>query len=82
VTTTAGGLVLTGESTGDLVALDPADGRVLNRFNTGGAMTAGIVTYSVAGEQYVAAATGKGSFWFGGPGAPTVVVFGLPAESR
>lgn len=78
VTTTAGGLVLTGENTGDFIALDADDGRVLFRFNTGGAMTAGVVTYAVGGTQYVGVAGGKGSFWFGeARGAPTVIVFRL-----
>ena len=40
-------------------------------------MTAGVITYAVKGKQYVAAASGKGSFWLGGKGAPTVVVFSL-----
>ena len=78
VTTTAGGLVLTGENTGDFVAFDADDGRVLYRFNVGGAMTAGVVTYAVEGRQYVGVASGKGSFWFGeGRGAPSIVVFTL-----
>ena len=52
----------------------------LYRFNTGGSMTAGVVTYAVAGKQYVAAASGKGSYYIGGRGSPTVVVFSLPAD--
>jgi alcohol dehydrogenase (cytochrome c) len=80
-TTTAGGLVFAGENTGDLLALDSASGEVLYRFNTGGAMTAGVITYSVAGRQYVAAASGRGSYWLGGAkGAATMVVFTLPAD--
>jgi len=52
---------------------------VLYRFNTGGAMAAGVITYAVAGRQYVGAATGRGSLVIGGAkGAPTVVVFALP----
>ena len=79
VVATAGGLVFTGENTGDVVAFAADDGRVLYRFNAGGAMTAGVITYAVDGHQYVAVATGKGSFWFGeGRGAPTIVVFALP----
>ena len=79
VVATAGGLVFTGENTGDFVAFAADDGRVLYRFNAGGAMTAGVITYAVDGHQYVAVATGKGSFWFGeGRGAPTIVVFALP----
>ena len=57
-----------------------ADGDVLYRFNTGGSMGGGIVTYAVGGKQYIAAASGSPSnFWVDKyPGSPTVVVFKLP----
>jgi alcohol dehydrogenase (cytochrome c) len=81
VTATAGNLLLTGELTGDFLALDARSGDVLYRFNTGGSMGGGIVTYAVAGTQYIAVASGSPSnFWgprFSG-GAPTIVVFKLP----
>ena len=81
VTATAGGVVFTGENTGEFVVFDAADGRVLYRFNAGGAMTAGVVTYEVDGRQYVGVANGKGSFWFGDErGAPGVVVFELAQQ--
>lgn len=78
VTTTAGGLLFVAETAGNLLAFDAGTGKELYRFNTGGSMTAGVVSYAVAGKQYVAAASGKGSYWLGGRGAPTVVVFTLP----
>src|SRR5262249_33581015 len=79
VTTTAGGLVFTGELTGDLLALDADKGTVLYRFNTGGALTAGVVTYAINGKQYIGAASGGGTLRFAvGRGAPTIVVFTLP----
>ena len=80
VTTTAGNLLLTGELTGDFVALDARSGEALYRFNTGGSMGGGIVTYAVGGKQYVAASSGSPSnFWVDKyPGAPTIVVFKLP----
>jgi alcohol dehydrogenase (cytochrome c) len=79
VTSTAGGLVFTGESSGDLLALDAGTGQVLYRFNTGGAMTGGVITYRAAGHQFVGAASGKGAVMFGGGrGAPTIVLFRLP----
>ena len=79
VTTTAGNLVFTGELTGDLVVLDGSNGEVLYRFNTGGPMGGGIITYEVAGTQYVAAVSGSpSSFWaLDHPGAPTLIVFKL-----
>jgi alcohol dehydrogenase (cytochrome c) len=80
VTTTAGNLLLTGELTGDFLAFDARDGRELYRFNTGGPMGGGIVTYDVGGKQYIAAASGSPSgFWVDeNRGSPTIVVFKLP----
>ncbi len=78
VTATAGGVVFTGELTGDFLALDAATGRVLYRFYTGSGILGGVVTYAVNGEQYVAAASGGGSYNFGREGSPTVFVFSLP----
>lgn len=79
VTTTAGGLVLSGEMDGDLLVLDSANGTVLYRFNTGGAIGAGVVTYEVAGRQYIAVASGHPSEYQvnGEMGAPTLLVFAL-----
>jgi alcohol dehydrogenase (cytochrome c) len=80
VTTTAGNLVLTGELGGDFLVFDTRTGRELYRFNTGGSMGGGVVTYAVDGRQYIAAASGSpSSFWVDEyPGAPTIVVFSLP----
>jgi alcohol dehydrogenase (cytochrome c) len=79
VTATGGDLLLTGELSGDFLALDEKTGDVLYRFNTGGAMGGGIVTYEVGGTQYIAVASGTPSnFWVDkNGGAPTIVVFGL-----
>jgi alcohol dehydrogenase (cytochrome c) len=79
VTTTAGNVLFTGELGGDFLALDARSGAVLYRFNTGGPMGGGIVTYAVNGKQYVAAASGSPSnFWtLGYSGSPTIVVFAL-----
>ncbi|HTG88789.1 MAG TPA: PQQ-binding-like beta-propeller repeat protein [Vicinamibacterales bacterium] len=80
VTTSDGGVVMTGELTGDFLVLDAANGHELYRFNTGGPIGAGIVTYEIAGRQYVAVASGSpSSFWIeSSPGTPTVFVFALP----
>jgi outer membrane protein assembly factor BamB len=77
VTATAGGLVLTGELDGTFLALDAADGKVLYRFNTGGSIGGGVVTYQVADRQYIGTTSGHGSIIFGGRGAATIVVFAL-----
>jgi alcohol dehydrogenase (cytochrome c) len=80
VTTTAGNVVMTGELTGDFVVFDGRTGDALYRFNTGGPVGGGVVTYATGGRQYVAVASGSPSnFWNeANPGAPTIVVFALP----
>jgi alcohol dehydrogenase (cytochrome c) len=79
VTATAGGLVLTGELTGDFLVLDAASGKELYRFNTGGPIGGGIVSYEVKGKQYVAVMSGRPSpLWtVGDPGSPTAFVFAI-----
>ena len=69
-----------GELTGDFLALDADTGAVKYRFNTGGPIGAGIVTYKVAGRQYIAVASGRPSrFWIEqNSGNPLVMVFALP----
>lgn len=80
IAVTAGNLVLSGELTGDFVAFDARTGRVLYRFNTGGPIGGGVVTYAVGRKQYVAVMSGQPSRFSVGrdPGAATVLVFGLP----
>jgi alcohol dehydrogenase (cytochrome c) len=78
VTPTAGGVVFTGEMTGDFDAFDSATGKALYRFNTGGAIAGGIATYAVGGKQYVVAVSGNQSRTsVKGGGAPTIFVFSL-----
>jgi alcohol dehydrogenase (cytochrome c) len=79
VTTTSADLVLTGELTGDFVVLDGREGNVLYRFNVGGPVTAGVITYAVNGKQYVAVASGiTAGFWRTPPASSIVVIFALP----
>lgn len=87
VVTTAGNLTLTGEYTGEFLALDSRDGKLLYEFQTGGQVGAGIVTYQPAEIQYIAVVTGTlinfdntvegtgGGVDHGG--TPTLVVFAL-----
>jgi alcohol dehydrogenase (cytochrome c) len=75
VTATAGGVVFTGEMTGDFLALDARTGRELYRFHTGSGLLGGIITYRANGRQYVAATSGGGSYNFGREGSPTIFVF-------
>ena len=79
VTATASGLVLTGELTGDLLALDSRSGAVLWRGSTGNAIGGGVITYMAGGRQLVAAAAGmKSPIWPVTAGTARIVVYGLP----
>ena len=61
VLTTAGGLVFTGDMTGNLYAYDAEDGKELWTFNAGSGVRGGPVSYAVNGKQYIAVPTGLGS---------------------
>ncbi|MGD9739556.1 MAG: pyrroloquinoline quinone-dependent dehydrogenase [Bauldia sp.] len=78
VTTTSGGLVLAGALDGNFLVLDAADGAELYRFQTGGALAGGIVTYEIDGRQYIAVMSGSESGLWGSHGSPTVIVFSVP----
>jgi alcohol dehydrogenase (cytochrome c) len=81
VTTTAGSLVFAGELNGDFIALDAATGVLRYRFNTGGGIGGGIVTYAIGRKQYVAVASGRPGLNFEQGnviGTPTLFVFTLP----
>ena len=80
VTTTSGNVVFSGETTGDFIVLDARSGDVLYRFNTGGPIGGGIVTYEIDGKQYVGVMSGRPSgYWIDkNSGAPTVFLFALP----
>lgn len=58
VLSTAGGLVFTGDTEGNLIAMDSRDGRILWKFQTGSAINAGPITYELDGVQYVAVLSG------------------------
>ncbi len=70
VATTAGGIVCTGELTGDFVTLDALSGEVLYRFDTGKPIDGGVVTYQIEEKQYIAVIAGRPT--------PTVFVFAIP----
>jgi hypothetical protein len=75
VTATSGGVLFTGDLNNDFLALDAGTGKVLYRFNTGGSIGGGVISYALDGKQYVAATSGTVSAFFGGSGLPAVVVF-------
>lgn len=78
LTPTAGGIVLTGDLDGNLLALDANSGKQLYSYDTKNAIAGGIITYSSGGKQYVAAAAGNTSFvaWRV-TGKPTLFIFGM-----
>jgi alcohol dehydrogenase (cytochrome c) len=76
VTPTAGGVVFTGDLNGNLLALDAHTGGVLYKFNTGGAIAGGVVTYETGGKQYLATTSGnisRGTF-SATTGSPKIVI--------
>jgi plastocyanin len=62
---TAGDLVFIGMVDGYFLALDAATGKELWRFQVGSAISAGPITYTINGEQYVAVFAGGGSLPYG-----------------
>jgi len=54
--------VFVGTIDGFVEALDAKTGNVLWRFNNGSSHNGGIVSYAVGGKQYIAVATGHGSY--------------------
>jgi alcohol dehydrogenase (cytochrome c) len=81
VTATSGGVLFTGDLNNDFLALDAKTGDVLYRFNTGGSIGGGVITYALDGKQYVATTSGTVSAFFGGSGLPAVVVFAAGASA-
>ena len=78
VTPTAGGITITGDLAGDLLIFDSRTGRLLREIATGGALAGGVVTYAVAGRQYVAFATGNvAASAFGSLGVPSIEIISL-----
>jgi alcohol dehydrogenase (cytochrome c) len=78
VTATAGGVLFTGDLNNDFVAIDASNGKTLYRFNTGGSVGGGVISYQLGGKQYVATTSGIVSGFFGGGGTSAVIVFALP----
>jgi len=67
---TAGGVIFAAEELGQFSALDARTGKPLWHFNTGDMLTAGPISYSVDGRQFVAVASGTNIFAFALPRAP------------
>ena len=78
VTVTSGGMLFTGDFNNDFLAIDAANGKTLYRFNTGGSIGGGVISYEIGGKQYVATTSGVVSGFFGGRGTSAIVIFTLP----
>jgi alcohol dehydrogenase (cytochrome c) len=79
VTATAGGLILTGDLKGDVLAFDAATGTLLWQDATGLPIGGGVVTYQAAGRQYVAVAAGLNAATWQLESAPArVLIYALP----
>jgi alcohol dehydrogenase (cytochrome c) len=77
VTATSGGLLFTGDLDNNFLALDASNGNTLYRFNTGGTVGGGVLTYELNGKQYVATTSGLVSGFFGGSGTSSIIIFAL-----
>ena len=65
VLSTAGGLVFSGSNEGNFYALDARTGRPLWDFQTGGAIGANPVSFSIEGHQFIAIAADRVLYAFG-----------------
>jgi alcohol dehydrogenase (cytochrome c) len=84
VTPTAGGVVFTGDLNGNLLALDAHSGSLLYKFNTGGAIAGGVITYETGGKQYLATTSGnisRGTF-SATTGSPKMVILTIGLDKE
>jgi alcohol dehydrogenase (cytochrome c) len=59
---TGSGLLFLGHADGWVEALDAKTGNSLWRFNVGSGVHGGIISYAVDGKQYIAVASGHGTY--------------------
>ena len=79
VTPTAGGVLLTGDTKGNFLAFEAANGHVLLKKDLHDPIGGGIVTYMLGGKQYVAVAGGmKNPIVQTESGPAWVAIFALP----
>ncbi|HIE68976.1 MAG TPA: hypothetical protein EYP98_01785 [Planctomycetes bacterium] len=73
---TAGGLVFTGEGSGNFSAFDAASGKRLWHFYCGAGVNAPPISYKVGERQFIAVAAGGSKIW-GYPQGDAVIAFAL-----
>jgi alcohol dehydrogenase (cytochrome c) len=80
---TKSGLLFAGDQHGNLLIFKAADGTLLKSIDTGGALNNGLISYSVAGQQYVAATVGGSNENPSTVAGPLrVVVYGLSGRGK
>ncbi len=67
ILSTAGDIVFSGTSQGDIFALHATTGQLLWKFKAGSTVLAAPVTYLVGGKQYIALGAGRAMFVFSIP---------------
>ena len=83
VAVTGGDVVFVSELTGDFLAFDAKDGKILFKHNLGGPAAGGLVSYASGDRQYVAVVSGFVGGYYNqmapeiGGGNPTITVFAL-----
>jgi len=70
ILTTAGHLLFTGDTSGNLLALNPGTGETLWHLNMGGELLASPMTYQMDGRQYVILPVGSVLYAFALPDNP------------
>ncbi|MFL5402131.1 MAG: pyrroloquinoline quinone-dependent dehydrogenase [Gemmatimonadales bacterium] len=80
ITSTAGGLVFTGDLNGNVLGFDGKTGRILWRGKTGQPIGGGVASYAVGGRQFIAVASGLHApvTWQLKSSPAKVVLFSLP----
>ncbi len=83
-TATAGGIVFTGDQSGNLWAFDAATGKVLYKYNVGLAFGSAPSVYDLNGREYIVASVGGGALTASahlGPIGARVIAFALPKSA-
>jgi len=75
LTPTAGNVLFTGDLDGNFLVLNSRTGKEIYRFDTGGPIAGGVVTYEQKGRQYVAVASGSSGGSIPLTGSTTIVIF-------
>ncbi len=75
LTPTAGGILLSGDNSGNLFVFESATGKLLKTIETRGSISGGIVAYEINGREYIALTSGNVSrTGFAAIGRPSIVV--------